>query len=325
MPQSTSSDTPADPNNTHSNVSKRFRSTRCDPARATQHRFLTSRAPDTILTFVGRGLGGWFGMRTRNWMAVRPRARVQLNSFAPSPLPRPHARLFVTRTGKNRQTRLSHDPAKRPNLHRNFSFSLWHNCCTSMASMSKGSHGFTATEITIALALILIIVGGIAYPKYRKGRIAAREAEVIGDIRAVASAEQMFASANCGWFDDLPNLCRDGEECNGISIPGYSASAPEFLSGELGRRSPYVKSSYVRSFTEGRLPEQVGRTLPDPGRCSPTSVLEYCYFSSPVTAGLTMLEFGGRSFANDELGCLHVLRKGEPTECPLTHESSPLE
>lgn len=178
--------------------------------------------------------------------------------------------------------------------------------------------GFTAIEIAIALTLVAILLGGIAYPKLRRAMVAANESQAIGETRQVVVAEQAFASVNCGFFDDLPNLCRDGDECNGISIPGYPAGEPEFLGGDLGRRSPYTRSGYERSFEPHQRVADLRNHRFELDHCSPTSVLSYCYVSRPSSVGLTaQLGLAERSFASDETGSLHAFPKGEPVQCPV--------
>lgn len=178
--------------------------------------------------------------------------------------------------------------------------------------------GFTAIEVAIALTLVAILLGGIAYPRFRRAMVAANESQAIGDTRQVSAAEQAFASVNCGFFDDLPNLCRDGEQCNGISIPGYPADEPEFLSGDLGRRSPYTKSGYERSFEPHQPVTDLRNHRFKLDMCSPTSILSYCYVSRPSSVGLTaQLGLAERSFASDEAGSLHAFAAGEPIVCPV--------
>ena len=166
--------------------------------------------------------------------------------------------------------------------------------------------GFTKMELLISLALIGII-GLVAVPSWIRAQISANEAEAVGDTRDVISAEQTFASANCGYFDDLPNLCRDGEDCNGISIPGYPDDGPEFLDGELGRSSPYQISGYERRFEPGSAAASINPS------CSTTSLLDYCYVSLPANIGYT----GGRSFSGSATGALHSDPTGKPIPCPL--------
>ena len=166
--------------------------------------------------------------------------------------------------------------------------------------------GFTKMELLISLALIGII-GLVAVPSWIRAQISANEAEAVGDTRDVISAEQTFASANCGYFDDLPNLCRDGEDCNGISIPGYPDDGPEFLDGELGRSSPYQISGYERRFEPGSATASINPS------CSTTSLLDYCYVSLPANIGYT----GGRSFSGSATGALHSDPTGKPIPCPL--------
>jgi hypothetical protein len=100
---------------------------------------------------------------------------------------------------------------------------------------------------TLSVASLIVIVSLLAgIPALVRARIAANEAAAIGDTRAVQSAENTFASVNCGLFDDVTHLCEDGPDCLGISIAGYEG--PAFLDGDLARSSPYTRDGYERKW-----------------------------------------------------------------------------
>jgi len=120
-----------------------------------------------------------------------------------------------------------------------------------------------ATLFTIViggvLAGILFLIG---FPMLLRARASANEAEAIGDTRTVMSAEQTFLSVNCGLFADVTDLCREGPDCQGIRLEGYEG--PEFLPGDLGRKSPYTKSGYERNWMPNGSPGKA------PAECTPT-------------------------------------------------------
>ena len=173
-------------------------------------------------------------------------------------------------------------------------------------TMMGNTAGITRIEALVVIALFGLLAA-IGVPALIRAEISANEAEAIADTRAVISAEQTYASANGGLFDDLRNLCRDGKECNGIRIPGYPPDAPEFLSGELGRSSPYRKGGYERSWIGVATTNDYNF-----GPVSPTSVLDYCYMSTPLEIGYS----GVRSFSGGGNGALSTDPTGAPIPCP---------
>ena len=130
------------------------------------------------------------------------------------------------------------------------------------------------------------------------------EAQAIGDTRTIISANQTYASANCGLYArTLECMARDSE--GGICIPGFPEDAPEFVGSDLARAVPYVKSGYERNYTTADAADEV------PAGCDPGSPKFFCYASRPVTLGLT----GDRSFLGAATGELYFDYDGGDTNC----------
>jgi len=162
--------------------------------------------------------------------------------------------------------------------------------------------GFTLIELLIVVAIIGIIAA-IAIPSLLRARVSANEAQVIGDTRTVISASVVYASNNCG-------LYAASLDCmsvpNSICIPNYPSTAPVFLSRDVGRASPYLKSGYVRTY--------IGRAASDPGSlCDPGSNFDFCYMSTPANQGLS----GVRAYAGTPAGAIYFDQAGAPIACPI--------
>ena len=135
-----------------------------------------------------------------------------------------------------------------------------------------GNPNVTLIELLIVVAIIGIIAA-IAIPSLLRARVSANEAQAIGDTRSVISAEQTFASANCGYYADIQFLTHPN-----IQIPNYPSAAPEFLGQDIGRVVPYVKSGYRSNFIPGATASNV-----DSAKCDATNALiSYCYTATPA-------------------------------------------
>jgi type IV pilus assembly protein PilA len=120
------------------------------------------------------------------------------------------------------------------------------------------------------LIAIIGIIAAIAIPSLLRARIAANEADAIGDAVTVVSAEVEYQKAGGGRYGKLECLA-------GPSTCLTSYTGPAFLDRSLVTTP---KQGFKRTLT-----------LSEDGK-------HYIYYSVPVTAGST----GTRSFCTDETG-----------------------
>jgi type IV pilus assembly protein PilA len=154
----------------------------------------------------------------------------------------------------------------------------------NLSQPSSGGGMSTAAIVVLAVVapFILIacigIIAAIAIPSLLRARIAANEADAIGDTRTVVSAEVAYQQANGNRYGKLECLAEPS-----TCLTGYTGQA--FLDRGVAE-SP--KQGYKRRLT-----------LSEDGK-------HYTYYSVPVTVNGT----GTRSFCTDETGAICQVRDG---------------
>ncbi|HXB22778.1 MAG TPA: prepilin-type N-terminal cleavage/methylation domain-containing protein [Candidatus Solibacter sp.] len=160
--------------------------------------------------------------------------------------------------------------------------------------------GFSLTELIIVVAVILVIVA-IAVPRLLHARIRANEASAAASIRALHSAEAVYASnyPAIGYSAKLANLGRNGSTCESVGSTNACLIDDALATG--------IKNGYMFDLTgDGATPDNA-----------------YSINAVPISNGYT----GQCSFSADQSGSIvaqssagHtslVQSGGGPTGCEL--------
>ena len=147
--------------------------------------------------------------------------------------------------------------------------------------------GFSLIELLIVVAIIMVIAA-IAIPNLMRAKISANEAAAVGSLRAVASANTIYASAwGTGYSSNINKL--------GGAAPCKPKANTACILDPLLSTAPNEKSGYkLKSTGAGG-----GGTAASPFTQFEASAV-------PITKGVT----GQRTFCTDETGVIRFDPKG---------------
>jgi len=166
--------------------------------------------------------------------------------------------------------------------------------------------GLTLLELLVVVAVVLIIAA-LAAPRLLRARTAANETSAIAAMRAISTAEDMYAK-ECGQGGFAASL-----QTLGIAPPGTSAP---FLSANLTGSPNPQSDGYTFTIAAGN-----GST-PGPNDCNGTATISTYYVTAvPLTLGTT----GTRSFASNPAHTIWQLTGANaPTE-PFAAPATPIQ
>lgn len=149
----------------------------------------------------------------------------------------------------------------------------------------KGTQGFTLVELAVVIAII-IVLAAIAIPSLLQSRIAANEAEAIGDVRVMTTAQLGFVVSKQATLPD--GRARYAENLAELLTP---PNGPPFLDEILasGQRRGYnyacAGAPAAQQFTASARPRVYGFTGVRSFFADETGVIRFTTQNAPADAG----------------------------------------
>jgi type IV pilus assembly protein PilA len=170
---------------------------------------------------------------------------------------------------------------------------------------SRRDAGLTLLELLIVVAIIGILAA-IAIPRLVRVRTTANESAAIASMRAIATAEEMYARS-CGDGGFAVSLTTLGQAPPGSTSP--------FLSADLTRSATPTSEGYGFALAAGTA------ASPGPADCNGTGTQSTFYATA---APVTLLISGTRAFAVNTAQTIWELPGSTPPAEPFGAPATPL-
>jgi hypothetical protein len=151
----------------------------------------------------------------------------------------------------------------------------------------------------VVVAVVLLVVGVLVIPSWRRARSSPGEQGGLGDVRGWMSAQEAYARANGGYYDE-PACLAAPRQC----VRDYPPNGPAFVDSATAGLRPRLGYSFA--FHRGpRAP----LTAVQKEKLSPSSLVSFAVVALPAEPGGAL-----KAFCGDSSGRVCARRDGQMSD-----------